>query len=68
MQEAEDQAEEKESFVSRNDVTLASLRKELQVQLDRLQQAESSLKHHIAAEEDASKRSSAWESKVRLAI
>ena len=66
VREAEDEAEEKETVVSRNDITLASLRKELQIQQDRLQQAESSLKHHIMVEEEAVMRSSSWESKVRM--
>lgn len=65
IQEAEDQAVEKENFANRSDVTISSLRKEIQTQQDRLQQVESSLKHHIAAEEEAASRAAKWESKVK---
>lgn len=63
IREAEDQAAEKENFANRSDVTISSLRKEIQTQQDRLQQVESSLKHHIAAEEEAASRAAKWESK-----
>ena len=36
----------------------------MQTQQDRLQQVESSLKHHIAAEEEAVSKAAKWESKV----
>ena len=64
IREAEDEATEKENFANRSDVTISSLKKEIQTQQDRLQQVESSLKHHIAAEEEASGRAAIWESKV----
>lgn len=64
IREAEDEATEKENFANRSDVTISSLKKEIQTQQDRLQQVESSLKHHIAAEEEASGRAAKWESKV----
>ena len=64
IQEAEDEAVEKENFANRSDVTISSLRKEFQTQQDRLQQVESSLKHHISAEEEAASRAAKWESKV----
>ncbi|PFX24254.1 hypothetical protein AWC38_SpisGene11115 [Stylophora pistillata] len=63
IREAEDEATEKENFANRSDVTISSLKKEIQTQQDRLQQVESSLKHHIAAEEEASSRAAKWESK-----
>ena len=64
IREAEDQAAEKENFANRSDVTISSLRKETHTLQDRLQQVESSLKHHIAAEEEAASRAAKWESKV----
>lgn len=63
IQEAEDQAAEKENFANRSDMTISSLRKEMHTLQDRLQQVESSLKHHIAAEEEAASRAAKWESK-----
>ncbi|XP_073248075.1 coiled-coil domain-containing protein 170-like [Porites lutea] len=63
IREAEDSAAEKENFANRSDITITSLKKEMQNQQDRLQQVESSLKHHISAEEEASSRASKWESK-----
>lgn len=63
IREAEDSAAEKENFANRSDITITSLKKEMQNQQDRLQQVESSLKHHIAAEEEASSRAAKWESK-----
>jgi len=67
IREAEDEAVEKDNFANRSDVTISSLRKELQTQQDRLQQVESSLKHHITAEEEAAGRAAKWESKVCVA-
>lgn len=67
IREAEDDAVEKDNFANRSDVTISSLRKELQTQQDRLQQVESSLKHHITAEEEAASRAAKWESKVSVA-
>ena len=55
---------EKDNFANRSDVTISSLRKELQSQQDRLHQVESSLKHHITAEEEAASKAAKWESKV----
>lgn len=66
IREAEDLAAEKENFANRSDITITSLKKEMQNQQDRLQQVESSLKHHISAEEEASSRAAKWESKVQL--
>lgn len=66
IREAEDSAAEKENFANRSDITITSLKKEMQNQQDRLQQVESSLKHHISAEEEASTRAAKWESKVQL--
>lgn len=66
IREAEDSAAEKENFANRSDITITSLKKEMQNQQDRLQQVESSLKHHISAEEEASSRAAKWESKVQL--
>lgn len=66
IREAEDSAAEKENFANRSDITITSLKKEMQNQQDRLQQVESSLKHHISAEEEASSRATKWESKVQL--
>lgn len=63
IREAEDEAVEKDNFANRSDVTISSLRKELQSQQDRLHQVESSLKHHITAEEEAASRAAKWESK-----
>lgn len=63
IREAEDSAAEKENFANRSDITITSLKKEMQNQQDRLQQVESSLKHHISAEEEASSRAAKWESK-----
>lgn len=65
IREAEDSAAEKENFANRSDITITSLKKEMQNQQDRLQQVESSLKHHISAEEEASSRAAKWESKVQ---
>ena len=67
VRDAEDAAVDKENIASRNDVTIISLRKEMQNQQDRMQQVESSLKHHITAEEEAVKRATQWESKVQHA-
>ena len=64
IREAEDQAVEKENFANRSDVTISSMRKEMHTLQDRLQQVESSLKHHIAAEEEATSQAKKWESKV----
>jgi len=64
IREAEDSAAEKENFANRSDITITSLKKEMQNKQDRLQQVESSLKHHISAEEEASSRAAKWESKV----
>lgn len=66
IREAEDEATEKENFANRSDVTISSLKKERQTQQDRLQQVESSLKHHITAEEEAASRAAKWETKVRV--
>lgn len=63
IREAEDQAVEKENFANRSDVTISSMRKEMHTLQDRLQQVESSLKHHIAAEEEANSQAKKWESK-----
>lgn len=63
IQEAEDQAVEKENFANRSDVTISSMRKEMHTLQDRLQQVDSSLKHHIAAEEEATSQAKKWESK-----
>lgn len=63
IREAEDQAVEKENFANRSDVTISSMRKEMHTLQDRLQQVESSLKHHIAAEEEATSQVKKWESK-----
>jgi len=67
IREAEDEAVEKDNFANRSDVTISSLRKELQTQQDRLHQVESSLKHHITAEEEAASKAAKWESKVCIA-
>ena len=40
------------------------MRKEMHTLQDRLQQVDSSLKHHIAAEEEATSQAKKWESKV----
>ena len=66
VHDAEDAAVDKENMASRNDVTIISLRKEMLSQQDRLQQVESSLKHHISAEEEAANRAIQWESKVHI--
>lgn len=63
IREAEDQVVEKENFANRSDVTISSMRKEMHTLQDRLQQVESSLKHHIAAEEEATSQAKKWESK-----
>jgi len=63
IREAEDQAVEKENFANRSDVTISSMRKEMHTLQDRLQQVDSSLKHHIAAEEEATSQAKKWESK-----
>ncbi|XP_031554608.1 coiled-coil domain-containing protein 170-like [Actinia tenebrosa] len=63
VREAEDDAEDRENIASRSDVTILSLRKEMQNLQDKLQQAEVSLRHHIGVEEEASKRASKWENK-----
>ena len=54
----------KKNFANRSDVTISSMRKEMHTLQDRLQQVESSLKHHIAAEEEATSQAKKWESKV----
>lgn len=64
VREAEDDAEDRENIASRSDVTIVSLRKEMQNLQDKLQQAEVSLRHHIGVEEEADKRASKWENKV----
>jgi arginine/ornithine N-succinyltransferase beta subunit len=64
VREAEDDAEDRENIASRSDVTIASLRKEMQSLQDKLQQAEVSLRHHISTEDEASKRAYKWENKV----
>ena len=64
VREAEDDAEDRENIASRSDVTIVSLRKELQSLQDKLQQSDVSLRHHISAEEDAAKLAANWETKV----
>ena len=66
VREAEDDAEDRENIASRSDVTIASMRKEMQSLQDKLQQVEVSLRHHINAEEEAAKRASKWENKVNV--
>ena len=64
VKDAEDTANDKENKMSRFDVTIASLKKELQDQLDQKQKLEISLKHHLAVEEENSKKAGSWETKV----
>lgn len=64
VREAEDNAEDRENLASRSDVTIVSMRKELQNLQDKLQQSDVSLRHHIAAEEEAAKRAASSETKV----
>ena len=64
VKDAEDFAVDKENKMSRVDVTIASLKKELQEQFDQKQKLETSLKHHLKVEEENSKRAAQWENKV----
>jgi predicted nucleic acid-binding Zn-ribbon protein len=64
LQEAEEAIDVKENAASRGDVTIASLKKEMQAQQDRLQQAETSLKRRLNEEENATKKAHSWKSKV----
>lgn len=65
VKNAEDCAVDKENRMSRVGVTISSLKKELQEQLDQRQKLETSLKHHLTVEEENSKRANTWETKVR---
>jgi predicted nucleic acid-binding Zn-ribbon protein len=65
LQEAEEAIDLKENAASRGDVTIASLKKEMQAQQDRLQQAETSLKRRLNEEESAAKKAHSWKTKVR---
>ena len=64
VRDAEDKAGMKENSVSRNEIQIMSLQKELQAQLDKRQQLETSLKHHLSVSEDHHKKSEGWEQKV----
>lgn len=66
VREAEDEAEDRDNIASRSDVTIVSLRKELQNLQDKVQQSDVSLRHHISAEEDVAKRANLWETKVMV--
>ncbi|XP_046847870.1 coiled-coil domain-containing protein 170-like isoform X2 [Xenia sp. Carnegie-2017] len=63
LQEAEEAIDAKESAASRGDVTIAALKKEMQSQQDRLQQAETALKRRINEEENATKKAHSWKTK-----
>ncbi|XP_028398523.1 coiled-coil domain-containing protein 170-like [Dendronephthya gigantea] len=65
LQEAEEAIDAKENAASRGDVTIASLKKEMQAQQDRLQQAETSLKRRLNEEENAAKKALSWKSKYQ---
>lgn len=66
VKDAEDFAADKENKMSRVDVTISSLKKELQRQIDERQKVEFSLKHHLSVEEENSKRAAEWERKVNI--
>ena len=68
VKDAEDFAADKENKMSRVDVTVASLKKELQRQIDERQKVEVSLKHHLSVEEENSKRAAEWERKVNIVL
>ena len=64
VKDAEDFAVDKENKMSRVDVTVFSLKKELQQQVDEKQKLEISLKHHLKVEEEKTKKAEEWERKV----
>lgn len=64
VKDAEEFAVEKENKMSRVDITVLSLKKELQAQLDEKQKIEISLKHHLQVEEENVKKAQEWERKV----
>ena len=64
VQEAEEAIDVKENAASRGDITIASLKKDMCVQQDRLQMAETSLKRRLGEEENASREAYSWKSKV----
>ena len=64
IQEAEEAIDAKENAASRGDVTIASLKKEMYAQQDRLQQAEASLKRRLGEEENAARKAHSWKTKV----
>ncbi|XP_065058451.1 coiled-coil domain-containing protein 170-like isoform X2 [Rhopilema esculentum] len=65
VKDAEDFAVDKENKMSRVDVTVFSLKKELQQQVDEKQKLEISLKHHLKVEEEKTKKAEEWERKLR---
>ena len=64
VKDAEEYAVEKENKMSRVDITVSSLKKELQAQMDEKQKLEVSLKHHMQVGEENYKKTEKWESKV----
>ena len=64
VKDAEEFAFEKENKMSRVDITISSLKKEIQTQMDERQKLEVSLKHHMQVEEENYKKAEKWESKV----
>ena len=66
VKDAEEFAVEKENKMSHVDITISSLKKELQSQVDEKQKLEVSLKHHMQVEEENYKKAQKWETKVQL--
>ena len=64
VKDAEEFAVEKENKMSRVDITVSSLKKELHSQVDEKQKLEVSLKHHLQVEEENFKKADEWERKV----
>ena len=64
VKDAEDFAMDRENLMSRNDITISSLKKELQSQQDKARQIETSLKYHIGVEEENTRKAETWENKV----
>jgi len=65
VKDAEEFAVEKENKMSHVDITISSLKKELQSQVDEKQKLEVSLKHHMQVEEENYKKAQKWETKLR---
>ena len=65
VKDAEEFAVEKENKMSHVDITISSLKKELQSQVDEKQKLEVSLKHHMQVEDENHKKAEKWESKVQ---